>query len=502
MWSGINTLDKIDSTLHSLRSEAINVDQQLAGLSQRYAAVEQRRLALVHEIAKVRLAGIESGELDNNLSTADREVKSLLAQREDSLTALNAQIEAATTITQEIEKTRLEQLGRVNDVSQSIADTQAQVQAALLEDQEYLAQLAVASKADSIALESKQKVDVAKADMAEKAVPYQADELFKYLWDRGYGTTDYEAGLIARWLDGKVAKLIGFEAARVNYWNLTQIPKRLEQHAQNVAEQAEIEAQAVEKFEADRLREAGFDQLNAKLSTLRDTLDELDDQLEAQESELNQLLESRAAYLAGEDSLSRQCLSRLAQAMDHRDLEAVYRYVLETSSFSDDELVVELSDVDQQARSLKDDSKDLKKLYQRQLDRLKDIEGVRRNFKNARFDDARSKIDNQELVAAALGQFVQGLMSGSDLWGVIKRNQRYTSTRSSKGGPDLGPGFGSDGLRRRSRRSASRRAERSSSSGGSRYWPTPRKKGGRIRPRAGSASRSRSKGGFKTGGSF
>ncbi|MDG1905256.1 MAG: hypothetical protein P8I38_06495 [Arenicella sp.] len=487
MWSGLDTLGKIDTTLHSLRSDAVRVDQQLARLTQRSALAEQRRLHVVREIAKVRLAGLDTGELDADVSKADQEVKMLLDQREKALSALNQHIDQASVATQSQESARLEQLGRVNEMSQQIADTESQVQALLVKDQEYLAQLERATFAQSVATQSKSKVDLARANMAEKAVPYEADSLFSYLWDRGYGTTEYRAGLVARWLDGRLAKLIRFEQARVNYWNLMQIPKRLTQHAENAEQEAEHQLAKVQQIEKQRLEAAGVTSLSAQLDTLREELDRRDDELETLETELNTLLAERAKYIGGDDSFTQQCLSRLATAMDHRDLDSVYSYVLATSSLSDDELVVELSDLDQQNQSLKADLKDLRSLHQGQLGRLKDIEGVRRNFKNSRFDDVRSSFANQEIVVGALSQFVQGVLNGSELWGVIKRNQRY-SNASAK------PGFGSDGVRRRQGGVLG-----TPNNASNWHWPTPRTRGGGIgvpRPRG------KPNGGFKTGGSF
>lgn len=485
MWSGLDTLDKIDGVLHSLRSEAIKADQQLAQVTQRHAAVEQRRMHIVYQIAKVRLASIDSGELDARLNTADREVKDVLSQRVLALNLLNQQIEQMAATVQSQEGARLAQLNKVNELTQQIADLEATVQAQLLKDAAYLEQLNRATVADSVAAESKAKVAVAQADMAAKALPYKSDELFIYLWSRGYGTTEYRASLIARWLDAWVAKLIRYEAARVNYWNLTQIPMRLQQHAENVALKAESEAQAVQQIERERIDTAGVNALGTQLQTLQAELDRRDDELETAESELNELLAQRAQFTGGDDAYTKACLSRLAQAMDQRDLDAVYRYVLATSSLSDDELVVELSDLDQQSHRVKAELQDFQKLRQAQLHKLQEIEAVRRNFKNARFDDVRSGFSNHDLLSTALGQFVQGALNGSDLWGVIKRNQHYDHAGQQ-------PGFGSDGLHRT--RGGTRRAAGVPPTNGSWHWPQPRVRG--------SAPAPKSSGKFKTGGSF
>ncbi|WP_048709586.1 hypothetical protein [Microvirga massiliensis] len=86
--------------------------------------------------------------------------------------------------------------------------------------------------------EAEQKVKQAEADREEKRRPYEADPLFMYLWRRGYGTRSYRANRFARYFDRKVAHLIGFETARINYVMLMQLPIRLREHVDRLKEEA------------------------------------------------------------------------------------------------------------------------------------------------------------------------------------------------------------------------------------------------------------------------
>ncbi len=76
-----------------------------------------------------------------------------------------------------------------------------------------------------------------------------------YLWDRQYGLPGYKACGLTRWLDGKVARLIGFADARANYARLNEIPERLREHAAALKAQAESEFAALKHLdEAARTR--------------------------------------------------------------------------------------------------------------------------------------------------------------------------------------------------------------------------------------------------------
>lgn len=504
MWSGRKALSNIDQTLQTIRNEVVRLDSQLTQLTDSLTAGKRHRLKLINDIAGVRLAAIESGKLAAGLNAADLQAVEILQQRDAALNALTEEITRIDQSIAEAEQQRAALLERVNATSQEIVDIEAAVQTALQLDQAYMQQFAKASTAQSISEEAERKVEQAQADMAEKAEPYQQDELFMYLWQRGYGTTAYQGRLFARFMDSWVARIIKYEPARINYWNLTEIPLRLTEHADRVAELADEEHMALQQLELDALQQAGHKDLNQKLEGLRAELDEHDDQLEATEADLNTKLEQRAGFVAGEDEYLQQCLARLTQALDHQDLREVHRYVQATHSPTDDQLVLELQSLDDRMEQVNGDLSDVRQLHDNKLSKLKELESVRRNFKNSRYDDVRSGFGNEALLATVLGQFLQGVVSGSDLWRTLQRHQQYRNVGSIPdfgsdglgglgdllGGGSLG-GVGGEQVGRRRRP----RTHRSSTWN----WPQPRRGGGGFRiPRGGGGGG----GGFKTGGGF
>lgn len=495
MWTGTSALKNIDQTLQTIRNDVVRLDAELSRLTDNLGDNQRQRLKIINDIATIRLVEIERGELQGGLSSADNRANILLQQRQAALSSLCEEIDAANQQIVVAEQARNEKLEQVNEISQQIVDTEAKVQHQLKNDAGYLAQLDQARAAESVALEANAKVEDAQSDMDEKAEPYQADRLFMYLWERHYATTQYKAGLFARFMDGFVARTIDYEPARVNFWNLTEIPKRLAEHAASVTQLADDQHMQVQQLELSALEMAGQRNLEVNLEAQRQQLDAQDDILEDHETELNNKLEQRAQYLAGEDQYMVQCVAQLTDALDHQDLRAIHRYVVATNSPTDDQLVIELQGVDARLDTLAEGLADVRGLHEKKLSRLKELEQVRRNFKNSRFDDVRSGFGNESLLAGVLGQFLQGVVNGSDLWTVIKRNQRYRNVGSI-------PDFGSGGLEQigdllgGGRVHKNRRAKR----GSTWNFPAPRRGGGGFNiPRGGGG---RSGGGFKTGGGF
>ena len=89
-----------------------------------------------------------------------------------------------------------------------------------------------------MAEEADKKAAQAEADREEKRKPYEADPLFMYLWRRRFGTAEYRANRLARYLDRKVARLIGYDKARANYAMLNELPVRLREHAERLKAEA------------------------------------------------------------------------------------------------------------------------------------------------------------------------------------------------------------------------------------------------------------------------
>lgn len=504
MWAGSAALKNIDQSLQSIRNEVVRLDSQLSQLTDSLTSGKRHRLKLINDIAGVRLHEIESGELATGLTAADHQAVEILQQRSAALEILNQEISRINQAVSDAEQQRETLLEKVNLTSQQIVDVEAGVQSKLKQDQAYMRQFAAASAATSVSEEAERKVEQAQTDMAEKAAPYRKDELFMYLWGRGYGTTEYSGGLFARFMDGWVARIVKYEPARVNYWNLTEIPRRLTEHADRVAQAADAQHMALQQVELDALEIAGHKSLEGNLEQLRTELDQHDDRLEETESSLNSKLDERASYVAGEDTYLQRSLARLTQALDHQDLREVHRYVQATHSPTDDQLVLELQSLDDRLEQVNGDLSDARAMHDGRLNKLKELESVRRNFKNSRYDDVRSGFGNQALISSVLGQFLQGVVSGSDVWRTIQRHQRYRNVGSI-------PDFGSDGLgglgdllgggslggvgggrvgqRRRPR------ARRKSTWN----WPQPRRGGGGFKiPRGGGGGG----GGFKTGGGF
>ncbi|MGI9287041.1 MAG: hypothetical protein ACR2P1_16775 [Pseudomonadales bacterium] len=489
MLSGAQTLGTLDRGLQGVRKEIDRVDADLSRIGTALTTNMHNQNRTANRLANIRLDEITRGTLTKSLDTADQQAKELFAQREQALNALERTILDAKEDLRNIEGARSAQLKEVNYHAQEVIDAEREAQTALEIDDDYQAQLAAVREVDSIADEAEDKTVQAQQDRTEKGKPYEADPLFMYLWQRGFGTSEYSANPLARTLDGWVARRCGYEKARVNYWTLLEIPKRLESHAKSARDQAALQLKALEELELVAAQEVGIPAKQESLAQAQEKLENIDAAIEAAEDQLDAHLEQRGRYASGKDRYIEQSLALLNDAMQRRDIYELTSAVQATQSREDDALVREIGDLREQAEDLEEDITEQRAVREAKIDRLNEFEQVRRQFKQRRFDDVRSGFSNGDVITSVLGQFLGGLIGSSDLWRTLERHQRHI---------DVGawPDFGSGGLGHRMprRHSPWHRPGVNIRIGGS---------GGFRLPRSGGfSSRGRGGGGFRTGGGF
>jgi hypothetical protein len=196
----------------ALRGEAERLDAALRAAFDEAARHRAETLAAFRDLAQRKLDGAARQQAIMELDAAERRVSELFAQRR-----------------QELERLAVQRREALEALRQAEAEALSGSQGSRIES--------VPARPDDLARmaeEAEKKAAQAEADRDEKRKPYEADPLFMYLWRRRFGTAEYRAGPLVRYLDRKVARLVGYDAARANYALLNEIPLRLRQHAERL----------------------------------------------------------------------------------------------------------------------------------------------------------------------------------------------------------------------------------------------------------------------------
>lgn len=437
MISGRQALGSIDQTLDQVREQIDAVERQVGEEGDRLRGEQQAQLEQLRALARVRIDRLDDPVLGEQLDHAERQAAALLEQRGAALTALNERIAEAERQRIQHEAERRHQATQLDGAVGAVDEAEAKTQRRLDQDPDYRAQRDRAEQAERRAAHADDKAQRSQAELAEKGAAYRDDPLFMYLWDRHYGLPSYKAGGLTRWLDGKVARLIGFADARANFARLNEIPQRLREHADHLAQAADEAFADLKALDEAAQAKDGIPALEQRVVEEQQVLDKIDARIAATEAEYQSLLAERAAFATSEDPYSQQAIDYLANEFRRAEIGELRRDAYQTPYPEDDVIVSRLQQHETEQAKIQQTLEDLKALLAQHRQRLQELENLRIEFKRQRYDRAGSVFSGNAIVPMLLGQFLSGLLDSRMLWKVLQEHQRYQPRRSN---PDFGSG--------------------------------------------------------------
>jgi len=423
--SGNDVLALIERTQTDTRTEIAGVSTRLARFTAELETLRQREIGVLSVLARIRMREIEGGELKTALDETGRRVRELLGQREGALAAVGEELAAAERQQRALEQERAEHQAVVGADEKAVDEAEAAAQQALGADSNYRAKLEAAAASDNVADSAEAKAAAAHEDRERKGKPYEADTLFAYLWGRGFGTAAYAHGGLTRALDGWVARVADYEPHRRDYWLLTELPARFDEHAQRMRAQSDADLAAVQALEQAAAAAAGVPERQKALDEAKAELAEIDEQIDEQEAAVAALVERRAAFSAGDDDISRQCNELIRETLKREQMRTLRERASATPSKDDDAAVDELTEIRANLPRIEEEAARSRERHEANRDRIAKLEEIRKRFKESRYDAVSSEFVNGALIAALLTQLLAGSVGVGDFWDALRKQQRY-----------------------------------------------------------------------------
>jgi len=504
--SGPEALHSLDEALRDIRREEDEIAKRLARSAELVTKIRETEGELLRQLAAVRLDPASQAQMVGELSQAEAKAREMLKRHAGELAAAEKQLKDIdkSIADQSAEREQLvKQAGGFQAELKALAD---KISAEVSKDPNYAQKRKAAEDLRRVAEESMRKTLQAETDREQKGRPYRDDPLFMYLWESSYGTRNYRANNLIRWLDGIVAGLVGYPEARPNFAMLNEIPLRLREHAERqaqIAASAQDEVIALEKAAIDagggRPVREGLEQAEARIA-------EIDAAIVGLEDQRDDIAKTQRDLAQGSDPAFAGAIGALAEALGREDIRTLLADARETHTAQDDTIVKQIDDARQRAQEEENETRDQKARLKTLAARRRELEDIQYEFKKSGFDNPRSTFREDNLVGDVLNDFLRGGISAASYWEQWRRSQNWTGgsgpwtqkRRDDDDDEDRGGGFswpdisfgGGSGSR--------------SGGGFGGSWgrlPGGSSGGGFSRPRSGSAG-TRSHGGFKTGGGF
>ena len=451
MMSGREALSSIERAILDLRSEENRLAAMLQSATEEALQLHSRKAENFKALAAIELDSLARDQVAGELDAVERRATGLLERRRQRLAEAaerrSKTLDEATAAQTEHAKWAASAEAARNRIDELTARVETRVKSTpdWVTQQERVAQARATAKAAA------DKAAQSEGDRKSKGKPYESDPLFMYLWRSEYGTPRYHVGPIRRYFDGKVATLVGYDSARANYRLLTEIPLRLRQHADRLAEEANAQLAKRTAIERRALEAEGVVALESDLDAAEKNLTQTDERLSRAKAELNKLDADRAtANDETGDPDYRQALEILSERLSREDLGELYRKALGTPNPDDDRIVKSLQE---QERAIAQTNSQVQQIRRAAIELAKkraELEQSRSRFQQAGYDDPLGGFVNGALIGTILGGILNGSRSSGTLDHVFNDGFRRRPAGGGFGGmgvPTWGSGESGGGFR-------------------------------------------------------
>jgi hypothetical protein len=436
MWTGRETLGSIEGAIGKLYREESQLDASLKSAVAETERLRKERAEALRELARVKLDEMAAGRLVNSLDAGERRAVQLL---DDYRLRIASVTERRDALFKEVASAQAARDGAAKLVEEALAAVEAlraEVEGKVQAQAAWRDAKATSDEAKAVAGEAEKKAANAEAELGAKKKPYDEDTLFIYLWQRGFGTSRYQAGNFVRLMDRMVADFIGFAGVRPNYAALIDIPLRLREHATAKRAAAAERLAALSVIERRAMVEAGIEPKERALAETRHKLAAADRTLEDKAGLLHKIDEERNVLVSGGSNPAyEQALTTIASADAKDQIAALYAEARRTPSIADDAIVRRLEAIDGKIAKTDEELAGLRRTAQDLSKRRIEIERVRDRFRGAGYDHPHGTFGNDRDIADALGRSMAGTIAGQILWEIL---QGGYSTRGPVGRPDFG----------------------------------------------------------------
>jgi DNA repair exonuclease SbcCD ATPase subunit len=442
MYSGLQIIGSMDDVFARAQQQTGALHGRLNELSGRLLQVQKEEGEAYRDLAAVRLGHAEKDPLIMVLEQVDANVRAARQRRDAVFAEANSAIAALEREATALKEERAVAAAAAEARHAALVAAEEEVRRRLGQTDAYRTRAEATQQAERIAAAAEAKTEQAETDRREKGRAYEGDELFQYLWKRGYGTAEYHAGPLSRLFDGWIARFIGFREARASFAMLNEIPRRLGEHAQRRRAQAVAERERLAALEAEALQDGEAAARRAELAEAEARLDAVDDRIEANAAALIEAETQRARVLSGQDPAFRAALNAVEEALRRQDLRALRAHAQRTAPSEDDAAVQRLELLEAEEQALSAELEEVKAEQERQRRQLEEVGSLRRDYRRRGYHRGTFDAAAGAMLGSVLGQVLGGAISRDDFWGEVSRHHHPPGGGGWGGGWSGGGGGG------------------------------------------------------------
>ena len=416
MITGPDALRSIEEALRDIRREEDEILRRLGRTGELVVRLRTQEGELCRQLISIRLDAAGREALSAEISAAEAAAFTMLREHDGALSEAAADLVGldASIAAESAARAALQKEAAVRDTE--LRALAAKARPALGSDPGY-GRLA----ANARRLAETAELALAKAAAAERAGvanahPFGDDPLFMYLWRRQYAQPAYQAGPVAKALDGWVARLIDYPTARARFEAIAALPARLAEHAERLAEKARSAAREIAAIESRAVDSAGGAEARRALSAIVTRIEASDESARALADRRDEAMRADRGLAEGRDPAFSGTLEALTGLLSRRDLMRLVDEARTTPRGQDPTITAQLDDLRRRALEADDDLREQRGRLGTLEARRRDLEALVDALKANGFDNPHSSFADEDLIGDALDVFLHGEISLSGYW--------------------------------------------------------------------------------------
>lgn len=420
----------------SLRS-AHELDQQVGQL------VERRGEVLL-ELARHYLPNFDQATVSQTFAEVRGDIIEVLRKKKEH------EQELTDSITRDVEQERklqesLDQITeKLNDKVARREELEKEVAKLLDTDAEFqrLSQKALAAEQELN--RNEERVAEIKAEAARKLPSYEKSRLFRYLHDRGFGTSDYKKTGTIKKLDKWVARMIDYHRARRGYDFLRVTPELIAKEVGRRRDEFNGLMEQVEAIEDRHADQVGLTDVMREGQRLGAERDRIVAAISGQQATTDKHRQELVSLQGTENLYYVQAVDRMKDFLSRLDGWRLERASQATPERDDDRLVDEIKRIDEDMESRRTDVRALGDEQNMWKERSEGLQHVLHDFHRSEFDSGRSIFRPDFRIDQLLDNYLRKQLSNRDLWDMIRAAQQFAPPWYEDTGRDVGHALDSD----------------------------------------------------------
>ncbi len=282
------------------------------------------------------------------------------------------------------------------------------------------------------------RVEEMQAETKKKLPSYNRSRLFKYLYEAHYGTPEYQGKGLTRRIDGWVAKMINYAAARVGYEFLRVTPELMVQEVTRRRDRFNELMQQVEAIEDRVSDEVGLTEVMRAGQQLGAERDQAVGSVATAQDALIKRQHELLALAGSQNEFYEQALARMQSFLASVPQSRLAAESSRTPAREDDAIVAEVAFLSGQLTEADQRGSHLARERRSWDERLGGLQSVLQRFRQAEFDSRRSAFAIGLDVDGLAREFLAGRLGAADLWSQLERSQQFVPEWHEQPGGGLG----------------------------------------------------------------